>query len=68
MKSKKAAPNPKTVPARGVGVERVDASFAEIVSLIEQSRTRAYRAVNSELVNLYWQIGQYISAKKETTI
>ncbi|MDB5731776.1 MAG: hypothetical protein JWQ03_1671 [Variovorax sp.] len=38
-------------------------SFAEVVGLIEQARQRAYQAVNTELVGLYWQIGQYISDK-----
>jgi predicted nuclease of restriction endonuclease-like (RecB) superfamily len=37
--------------------------FAEIVELIEAARARAYRFVNTELVELYWQIGKYISAK-----
>jgi hypothetical protein len=39
------------------------ASFAEVVGLIEQARQRAYKAVNAELVGLYWQIGAYISGK-----
>ena len=39
------------------------AAFAEVVRLIEQARQRAYQAVNTELVGLYWQIGGYISAK-----
>jgi len=41
----------------------LEASFAEVVCLIEQGRQRAYRAVNTELVGLYWQIGEYISGK-----
>lgn len=43
--------------------ESVETSFAEVVDLIEQARRRAYQAVNTELVGLYWQIGQYISGK-----
>lgn len=43
--------------------EGIDASFAEVVRLIEQARQRAYQAVNTELISLYWRIGQYISAK-----
>lgn len=35
----------------------------EIIDLIKQSRTRALKAVNSELINLYWDIGEYISKK-----
>lgn len=38
-------------------------AFSEVVRLIEQARQRAYQAVNTELVGLYWQIGQYLSAK-----
>lgn len=53
--------------SRAVTVERgaaaVEASFAEVVGLIEQARQRAYQAVDRELVGLYWRIGQYISAK-----
>jgi len=35
----------------------------EVVGLIEQARLRAYQAINTELVGLYWQIGEYISGK-----
>ena len=45
------------------GADHIEPSFAEVVSLIEQARQRAYQAVDSELVGLYWRIGQYISAK-----
>ncbi len=38
-------------------------TFAEVVSLIEAARNRAFQAVNTELVGLYWQIGEYISGK-----
>ena len=31
--------------------------------MIEQAKQRAYQAVNTELINLYWQIGQFISRK-----
>ncbi len=39
--------------------------FSDIIQLIKQSRTNAIRAVNSELINLYWSIGEYISKKLE---
>jgi predicted nuclease of restriction endonuclease-like (RecB) superfamily len=38
-------------------------AFAEVVSLIHAARQRAYQAVNTELVGLYWQVGGYISGK-----
>lgn len=40
-----------------------DARFAEVVELIEAARSRAYQAVNVELVSLYWQLGEHISRK-----
>jgi predicted nuclease of restriction endonuclease-like (RecB) superfamily len=39
--------------------------FVDIIQLIKQSRTKAIRAVNAELLNLYWNIGKYISRKIE---
>jgi len=41
----------------------VDTRFDEVVALIEAARVRAYEAVNSELVTLYVQLGEYISRK-----
>lgn len=39
------------------------AGFEEILSLIQSARQRAYQAVNLELIDLYWQVGQIISRK-----
>jgi predicted nuclease of restriction endonuclease-like (RecB) superfamily len=39
--------------------------FSEIIHLIKQSRAKAIHAVNAELIQLYWSIGEYISAKLE---
>jgi predicted nuclease of restriction endonuclease-like (RecB) superfamily len=43
----------------------MDNRFTDIIQLIKQSRTNAFRAVNAELINLYWNIGKYISKKIE---
>jgi predicted nuclease of restriction endonuclease-like (RecB) superfamily len=40
--------------------------FSEITELIQSAKQRAYRAVNFELVNLYWQAGEIISKKIES--
>jgi predicted nuclease of restriction endonuclease-like (RecB) superfamily len=37
--------------------------FAEISRLIESARQRAYQAVNTALIELYWQVGAYLSVK-----
>jgi predicted nuclease of restriction endonuclease-like (RecB) superfamily len=57
------SPASKPAPADSSPVE---ASFVEVVRLIEQARLRAYQAVNTELVQLYWEIERYISAKLES--
>lgn len=41
----------------------MDKRFTDIIQLIKQSRNNAIRAVNAELINLYWNIGEYISQK-----
>jgi predicted nuclease of restriction endonuclease-like (RecB) superfamily len=43
----------------------MDNRFSDIIQLIKQSRTNAIKAVNAELINLYWNIGEYISKKIE---
>jgi len=41
--------------------------FNDVVLLIRQSRSRAISAVNAEMIDLYWNIGKYISAKVTST-
>lgn len=41
-------------------------SFAEVVEMIQAARGRALAAVNTELVDLYYRVGEYISRKLET--
>lgn len=43
----------------------MDNRFTGIIQLIKQSRTNAIKAVNAELINLYWNIGEHISKKIE---
>lgn len=37
--------------------------FDEIISIIDNAHARALKAVNSELINMYWEIGAYVSHK-----
>ena len=43
-----------------------EATFREVVGMIQDARGRALQAVNTELVDLYWQVGEFISGKIET--
>lgn len=43
----------------------MNTQFTTIIHLIRQARAKAVRSVNAELINLYWDIGAYISEKIE---
>jgi predicted nuclease of restriction endonuclease-like (RecB) superfamily len=40
--------------------------FTDIIQLIKQSRSKAITAINTEMINLYWNIGQYIHNRIES--
>ena len=37
-----------------------ESSFREVLALIERARQRAFQVVNTELIDLYWQLGELI--------
>ena len=41
----------------------MDKRFTDIIQLIQQSRNNAIKAVNTELINLYWNVGAYVKQK-----
>ncbi|MBE6139654.1 MAG: DUF1016 domain-containing protein [Firmicutes bacterium] len=50
-----------------IAVEDIETSelFDIIKKLIEQSKNRIYKTVNTEMINLYWNIGKMIVEKQE---
>jgi predicted nuclease of restriction endonuclease-like (RecB) superfamily len=42
-----------------------ETAFAEVVGLIRTGRQRAAQATNTEMIDLYWHIGQYLHQKIE---
>ena len=36
--------------------------FDEIIAIIDNARARALKAVNAELIQMYWSVGEYLSA------
>lgn len=42
-----------------------DDRFEEVLALIQGARQRVVQAVNTQLIELYWQVGAYISRKLE---
>ena len=41
-------------------------NFIEVIQLIKSARNNAYKAVNTQLINLYWEIGKYIVERTKT--
>jgi len=53
----------RTVPSRSKpsnlrAAQQDEATFSEVVRLIADSRERAFQAVNTEMIDLYWQVAQ----------
>lgn len=48
-------------PASGA----LESGFAEVAQLIGAARQKAVQTVNTQLIDLYWQVGAYISRKLE---
>ncbi len=44
---------------------KLQSQFTEVVQLIKKARSNAFQAVNTEMINLYWSIGEYISKRVE---
>ncbi len=55
----------KTVPATPTEAPD-EVAFAEVVAMIQAARGRALAAANTALVDLYWQLGEYIARKIES--
>ena len=62
-KTKTSKPAKRKPAARAVAVKGHAPAFREIVGLIQSARQRAFQAVNTELIGLYWRVGEYISRK-----
>jgi predicted nuclease of restriction endonuclease-like (RecB) superfamily len=66
----KAAPTAKTVRPKAItkasAMSPIEGAFDDIVELIRAARQRAARAVNTELIELYWRIGDFLHRKIES--
>ena len=44
----------------------MEKEIQELIGIIQSHRDRAYRKINEELVEMYFEIGKYLSAKIKT--
>jgi predicted nuclease of restriction endonuclease-like (RecB) superfamily len=59
-KTRTLKPARRKPAARAVAVKGHAPAFREIIGLIQSARQRAFQAVNTELIGLYWRVGEYI--------
>jgi predicted nuclease of restriction endonuclease-like (RecB) superfamily len=57
--------NPRSAALGATAKEPIEAAFSEVVNLIRAARQRADQVVNTEVIDLYWHIGQYLHHKIE---
>ena len=48
-------------------IDNFEKNFSEITEIIKSTRQKVFKLVNTELINLYWQVGEYISKKVESS-
>lgn len=65
MGPKKAKADEKLAPVVRDLPAQEEPGFAQVLSMLRASRDRAWAAVNHELVDLYWRIGEYLSKQAE---
>jgi predicted nuclease of restriction endonuclease-like (RecB) superfamily len=53
----------RTTVQRGETASPSQAEFDEVLALIDTAKARAVAAANKTLIDLYWQLGEYISRK-----
>ena len=50
-------------PIKSGDTMKIQPQFTEVISLIKQARSNAFKAVNTELISLYWEIGKHITQR-----
>jgi predicted nuclease of restriction endonuclease-like (RecB) superfamily len=61
-----AESKPTKKPKQALSSDKPTNGFDAVVAMIRAARTQAVAAVNTTLIDLYWQIGEYLSAKIST--
>ena len=53
--------NKRPVATSALTAQPEEQAFAEVVEMIQAARGKALTAVNTAMIDLYWNIGGYIS-------
>lgn len=60
-----AKPKKVIPPSASPSASELETLYADIRQILEQARSRAYQAVNAEMVQAYWNIGRVIVEKEQ---
>jgi hypothetical protein len=52
--------------SKEVLAKNIQKQFNEVLAMVEKARSEAMSRVNSVLVELYWEVGKYVSKKLES--
>lgn len=54
---------PKKIIRRPSAPSRLQPDFDQVIKLIDAARTRAFAAVNTAMIDLYWSVGEHIAKR-----
>ena len=66
MKTPKRRAPKRTAKSVSEVVSSEEQAFSEVVAMIAIAKQQAFQAVNTTLIELYWNVGEYISKKLES--
>lgn len=66
MKTPKRRAPKRTAKSVSEVVSSEEQAFSEVVAMIAAAKQQAFQAVNTTLIELYWNVGEYISKKLES--
>ena len=46
-------------------MKEVNSAFSQVTDIIETAKNSVYKKVNEELINMYWNIGAFLSKEAE---
>lgn len=46
-------------------MKEINSAFSQVTDIIETAKNSAYKKVNEELINRYWNIGAFLSKEAE---
>lgn len=49
-------------------MKEINSAFSQVTDIIETAKNSAYKKINEELINMYWNIGAFLSKEAENAV